>query len=278
MIVQKIKNDRFYSFIDWVNPKYQNLNPVFVATYNLPNVGLVTAYSKIYQLSADKRSLINEIVGYLFASALGIPQPEYAFLAEIPTTHLRDVAVKYPQFAWLTKLNYYPAFCTSRLDGETAGIFLGDVIHTQAKVQTELNKWKALPNAVTLDENIAHTDRHLNNLIRIRHNEYATIDNGRLICDISDDWQCTMLAPKKHYTNKLSQMACNHSPSNDQVSTMLSISEKHQNAFEQIQDELIYWAGQLIPNNTDRSHFLSFIQDRTGLTKWLIEQRYHRLI
>ncbi len=276
-LIKRLPKDRFKSFIKWMDKSDGHSNPVFVATLQHPDpeVGLVTAYCKIYAHRTGNRSLINEITGYLFAHACGVPQPQNAFIAQIPISKLQDVESIFGDDHWLLKNQLYPAFCTTRLDGKSAAVYFSE---SDKYLMEDISKWPDLPRTVALDENIAHTDRHLNNLMRIGRRKYAAIDNGRLVCEDNDSWTTDMLLPKKLYRNRLSEKIWNHKPNKNVISHILLHAKDHEMAIDHIKDELLYWSKMFIPEPLERNAFQDFLEQRTKMISTLIAQRYQSLV
>lgn len=277
-IIQKVRGQGFRQFIEWVGGDDGHLNPVFIATFAHPTAGHIEAFCKLYPYRNGKdRGLVNEITGYLFGRALEVPQPDHAFLANIPIKYLRDTAVRLGQNHWLNSLDTgseYPAFCTSRLDGKSAAVHL-----PQAEIPLLLEDvagWINLPKAVALDENIAHADRHLNNLIRLGRKRYAVIDNGRLVNPDGEWWSCDMLESYRLYRNRLSEHVWNHAPSDDEISKLIMFATQHANAYNEIADELAYWLKLLLPQ--DHTEFEQFLRERATDMEWLVKSRYNRLV
>lgn len=276
-IIATLSAGSFASFINWADPQAQNINPVFVATFKHPKYPQpVAAYCKIYPITQGERGLINEITGYLFAHALDVPQPDNAFIAQIPVELIKkELLQKLDKSHWIFNHEMFPAFCTTRLDGKSAGIFLNA---ESQDIFDDIAKWPALPQTVALDENIAHTDRHINNLLRIKTNSYAAIDNGRLVCDKSERWTIDMLDHNKLYRNRLSEHIWHHLPEKKIVHSMMFCAENHAKNMIKTADELLYWVKILIKKSEEQSAFYEFLHQRTGIAPCLIQQRYQHLI
>jgi len=276
-IISTLNARCFGSFIGWADPKVQNLNPVFVATFSHPNLAKpVTAYCKIYPLNEGERGLINEIIGYLFAHALGVPQPIHAFIAQIPIHAMyKELSAQLGESHWLLSYTYYPVFCTTRLDGKSAGIYITE---SSQDVCDDIAAWPDLPKTIALDENIAHTDRHINNLLRIKKHTYAAIDNGRLVCDKSERWTVGMLDADKLYRNRLSEHIWLHQPTKKNIHHTLFCADQHATSTNHIENELLYWIQSFIKEPQEQQAFYDFLQQRTGAVSCLIRQRYQHLI
>ena len=194
-IIQVLSPSTLRSFIRWINDDDDgtaNTCPVFLAQYKHPDAGSVFAYAKIYT-AKQPRGLINEIVGYLSCRAAGIAQPEHAFIMPIDPSQIP--APK--SFSWASGGSTF-AFCTTRLDGPTAGVHLHNNSSNSEHLIKDVAQWSQYPCAVTTDETIANIDRHINNLIRINSRKYAVIDNGILV---NGTWKTTDLQHEHNYDN-----------------------------------------------------------------------------
>lgn len=278
-IIQKIASPGFRGFIAWTDGDDRHQNPVFIASFEHPVEGYIEAYVKLYpHQNGLNRGLVNEITGYLYGHALQVPQPDHAFLAEIPLNRLRNIDQHLPTGHWLhgalKTTNTWPGFCSSRLDGKSAAVHVPDTeIYA---VREDIAAWGDLPRAVAMDENIAHVDRHFNNLIRLGRKKYAVIDNGRLVNGNSERWTCDMLDPSALYRNRLSEHVWAHRPADETISAMIDFAQRHQAAFATIKQELEYWLRLLLPK--EHADFNSFLSSRTESVEWLLRKRYQRLV
>ena len=181
---------------------------------------------------------------------------------------------------WLKKLgrDSWPAFCTQRLDGKSAAIHLNGLGENIKGLCQEVAHWDGLSNAIALDENIAHVDRHLNNLIRLGKRRFAMIDNGRLINEYADFWDTSMLEPTRLYSNKLSYAACKDEPPEGMATQILQVAHQHeQSGLQAIREELEFWFTHLLPKE-EREAFSDFLDKRTEELTWLLRKRYKILI
>lgn len=170
-IIQIVSVYGYRRFLGWADQDDGHINAVHVAHFEMPNGKRVDAYAKLYPFDGGaNRGMVNEVTGYLIARAMGITQPASAFIAQIPIKKISS-----PKHDWLKQArkitDTYPAFCTERLDGKSAAFRVPDL--ELPLVIDDVRQWKELPYTVAMDENIAHTDRHLNNLIRLGRRRYA---------------------------------------------------------------------------------------------------------
>lgn len=267
--VKLLDPSSYRNFKAWITNK-NNLNPVFVASFKHPNESnLIDMYCKVYSLEATDRSIFNEIVGYLVADALGIPQPEYACIAFIPTVDiLQNDHVGFtntPLGHKFSELKAYPVFCTAKIDkSETA--FEYEV--SSNKLIDELVKWPYISKAIAMDNTIAHIDRHLNNLLRTGKSTYHVIDNDQLVVKYADfGWRIIDLDVNKKYTNRLFDIAKQNMTSrdfNNVKSNMIDECHNHTTAIDAISSEVNTWMNDLYSTNDtlDYRTFIEFLVER----------------
>ncbi|AUN95425.1 hypothetical protein C0099_11090 [Pseudazoarcus pumilus] len=245
-----------------------------IAAFTHPKHGQCEAFVKLYPAEHGvNRGLVNEITAYLCAHALNLPQPKSAFLANIPLTHLRRMP------PWLRQAALHhpemPAFCTLRLDGSSAAVLVPQ--EELSTVREDVAAWDDLPHAIALDENIANSDRHLNNLIRLGRKKYALIDGGRLAHTLErPHWNNRTLDPAHLYRNRLSEHVWQHNPTEHDLSLMRCRALEHPSALSSVLPELDYWWQHLLPE-ADHRTFRDFLQRRAYDLTALLAKRYHRL-
>lgn len=269
--VKLLDPSSYRSFKVWITNQ-GNLNPVFVASFKHPNEqNLIDMYCKIYPLDPSDRSIFNEIVGYLVADALGIPQPEYACIALIPTKAiLQDDVVGFSSTALgqqFLSYDVYPVFCTAKIDkSETAFEY-----HTRSnKLISELVKWPYFSKAIAMDSTIAHIDRHVRNLLRTGKSKYHVIDNDQLVIKYeSCGWRTIDLDVNKKYTNRLFNIAKENmaiTDFNSVKSNMIVECHNHKTAIDTISHEIELWMNDLYSTNDalDYRAFIEFLVERAN--------------
>lgn len=278
IIIGNFNSRHFVSFLNWLDSKDGHQNSVFIGKFRIPGKGEIDAFVKIYPYEAGtNKGLINEITGYLFAHALNVPQPASAFICHIPLMAIRGID-NLPEHHFLriakNKQPHYPAFCTQRLDGKSAGLHLpASMTPTLVK---DISGWKSLPSAIVLDENIAHCDRHVNNLIRLGPKNYAAIDNGRLVNESGEYWDNGMLDCNKLYTNKLSHIVHGNGTDIPSYQQMADLSANILERIKPIEKELQGWFNLLLSKEENQS-FNEFLNKRAEDLVWLISRRYNKL-
>lgn len=124
-LIPVLSTNSFIRFNNWLDDTDGHLNPVFIGEFRHP-AGNIEAFCKLYDTS--KKGLINEIVGFLVAHALGISQPHHAFIIALPISSLPGFAAiaRREENAWMQNktADNVVCFCTSRLDGHSAAIHL----------------------------------------------------------------------------------------------------------------------------------------------------------
>lgn len=243
-----------------------------IAAFHHPEHGACEAYVKLFRENTGKE-ISNEVTAYLCAHALSVPQPQYAFVANIPLARLRNPP------RWIAAIAktqaVLPGFCTTRLDGESAA-----VIVPGSKIQLiidEVSKWENIEQAIALDENIAQTDRHLNNLIRLSRKKFALIDGGRLAAGENGEcWSVTSLQSLQLYRNRLSECIWSHRPQQKSIAKMLVLAQYHVASINVVHNELQYWWSQLL-EPIDAKAFNDFLVERSAHIELLLRQRYRML-
>lgn len=284
-LIQVLQADSLIRFNNWLEGTDNHVNPVFIGEFQHPK-GKIEAFCKPYDM--NKKGLINEIIGFLTAYALGITQPEHAFIAVLPVKNLPGFSAivrSREENKWMNGMKDVVCFCTSRLDGHSAAIHLGCDVTANSPVWQDLvsdvAKWTECGAAVALDENIAHADRHMNNLLRLSKQNYALIDNGRLINEFDEQWDSEMLDAHQHYNNRLLNSLNTwqtKEPNKEALhSEAIFSSERHGEKFKTIEEELYFWLNKLL-TGSEFNQFKQFLSDRTKETPCLLQRRFQRLI
>lgn len=281
-IIKVLTSESLIRFGDWINDKDGHLNPVFIGEFRHPD-GDITAYCKLYD--ERKKGIINEIIGFLAAYALGISQPQHAFIAMLPSARLpgfAKTAKSREGNLWMQGKSNVLCFCTSRLDGYSAAIHLNRPIDSGwNELCEDIARWQEYGAAVALDENIAHTDRHANNLLRLGRQQYALIDNGRLVNGGDEQWDCTMLDAGRLYDNRLFSLLKHRSggsPSNGEIgSKAVLCAEQHPHKLKSIEEELLFWLNTFLVEPEGQT-FRQFLTDRTKGLPCLLKHRFSLMI
>jgi hypothetical protein len=273
--IELLPPDNFRTFKTWVSDK-GNLNPVFVASFAHPNEKRpVDMYVKIYPMTVEDRSIFNEIVAYLMADALGIPQPQYACIAFIQVAEIMqndDVDFFDTDFGkMISEYDTYPVFCTSKIDKSLTAfeytIQANGSSPTPTALITELAACNGFTKAAAMDSTIAHIDRHMNNLLRTGKNKYFFIDNDQLVIKYQHHgWLVADLDVNKKYNNKLynfAKKAFNSRQIGKFNSLMIHESQSHAQAWQSICSELEDWKNKIYQQHVaDYNDFIAFLSAR----------------
>jgi hypothetical protein len=271
-LIGKVRETGYLGFTEWASSADAHLSCVHIASFHDPERGACEAFVKIFPGNVAKE-LANEVTSFLYAHALGVPQPDRAFIANIPLAHLR----KPP--GWVAQIKKVratvPAFCTTRLPGTSAAVH---VPNSEVSILLDdVAQWEYLERAVALDENIAQTDRHLNNLVRLSRNKFALIDGGRLANDDGALWTTATLDASKLYRNRLSERIWNHRPSSRSKDKILAAASTHASLVGPIRSELEYWWTSLL-EGVELHAFRAFQLHRLATVEALLCRRYNLLI
>ncbi len=251
MIIETLSENNLLSFSCWVDGLDNHLSPVFIATFSHPSHGAIEAFCKPYH--EQSKGLFNEIVGFLIIKNHQLPQPRHAFLAVLSTQSIPSIKRQAKrQYAWLNDYENVICFCTARLDGHSAAIHLNEPINPDLEdaLIKEVTAWREYPAAIVNDEIIAHTDRHLNNLIRLKSGDFALIDNGRLISENSENWQLFQLNKNKQYRNLLYDLLPSHTEKRKKIiENCMNSASIFAKIDAEIEKEIVHWAGLLLPSD-----------------------------
>ncbi len=280
-VIQLLKPNEYRNFKGWITD-VDNANPVFVASFKHPlEYKPIDMYAKIYSLSGTDRCIFNEILGYLMANALGLPQPKHACIALIPTDKLSRNIEGGVLTSSLNKEVFqrevFPVFCTSKIDKSETAFQYSE--RTDAMV-SELAKWPDIGKAIAVDNTIANIDRHTNNLLRTGLNRYYLIDNGSLVN--GQGWEPSDLLPNENFCNALLQLSEDHiNPA--QASKIrghaITACDQHSDALLDISTELKYWINTLyMQKQSDYNQFMDFIDYRVNNAHGLLTSRLQLVI
>ena len=149
----------------------------------------------------------------------------------------------------------------------------------QQKIFDDLGKWDFCGHTIALDENIAHVDRHLNNLIRLGKSSYAVIDNGLLACQNDYNWQTDDLNADQLFINKLATITeyVNDTQAGIVKGKAISAGETHGALCPRVLYEMHHWINCLL-SDAEGKAFEQFLLQRTEKTPWLLRQRYQQVI
>lgn len=188
-----LTQDQYLDFLQV--PKKQGEDFTHLANLKTPN-GSQRCYIKIYPDS--EQSLLNEIIGYLYAKALGIPVPEHAGLVELTVgEHNADLLHHYipDKHSWIKNEEEVIAWWTSDESAPSINTVFGFDDLNQLREQSsefysqKINKLlhdaaiqackkKHLGNICAFDHIFANIDRNLGNLLL--GTNLIAIDHGKI--------------------------------------------------------------------------------------------------
>lgn len=276
-IVSLLDRASYIAPLGMPNSKSRNVEHVHIARIHHPEHGGMTGYLKLYPYDGgNSRGLVNEITAFVFAKALTLPTPNSAFVIPVPLASVPKPA-GWMKDAIKKGLTHYPAFGTRELGHEEGALAL-DPDQDSQLLRAELRNWAECPAAVTFDETIAHTDRHLGNVYRLSREKYALFDHGRLaVSRGARDWIRRDLEPARDFWNRLLEELFDSRPPATFVSMMQHHGLRHEAVLKTVQSELHYWWKCLIPIEDDRLAFGCFLTSRAERICDIIRARYNGL-
>lgn len=279
LIIETLNHNSLLSFNCWVSGLDGHLSPVFIASFNHPVYGTVEAFCKPY--SETTKGLFNEIAGFLTIKSHQLPQPQHAFLAVLPQQAIPGIKQQAKkEHAWLKERENIICFCASRLDGHSAAIHLNEPASQELsdKLIDEVIAWEDYPASLVNDDILAHTDRHLNNLIRLRAGAYALIDNGRLIDETSENWAVEQLDEVKLYRNRLVEIFPTYVAKKEKISSRcMNASMIFAKINAEIEKEIAHWA-KLLLTPDEMEKYLEFHAHRKENISCLMTTRLGLMI
>lgn len=236
-----------------------NLEPVHLADIELSG-RVQRMYLKYYPDPTEgsgHRGMINEIIGFVLAERLGLPQPKTACLVNCKSKVLHRLLPD----KFHNDESEVTLWGVEAIDGKTPAQHFNLASHTDALL-TELFAWKGLEETISFDDWLANTDRHQNNLIRTKKNRYHLIDHGWLFGGMK--WTDRSLKMKNQtFKNQLEILTRTDDTKKeeDRRNKRCFISEKHEGAYQAAEQELKYWF-DLMLNSKDAELLDEFIIHR----------------
>lgn len=173
-----------------MNDAQGNACPVLHCRFDLAGAGPTDVYAKLVDAATQQGTImcLNEISGWLLARSSGLPVAESAFLAyikasELPPFHAGALPATLANGTYLF-------FCSQEISRTQAT----GIIETDELLEEQAH-WPHAHSTIALDECTGNADRHLGNLVRKAHQDFALIDHGRLLFrGIEPCWQGDELA------------------------------------------------------------------------------------
>lgn len=233
---------------------------------------------KVYR-RRDPRSLINEIIGYLLAHALNLPQPDHAAVMKI------ELDVLPPEVsAALSDIDkhrgYTFAWATTHAGTNKGVLLLNDPV-ARSVIMRELAHWQGLESMIAFDHWIMNVDRQIGgNVLQLDDRSFRMIDNG--MCLGGSAWSSSSLFnPLKccqvHYidvlTSRFPRDMLNASTAHQ---CLVQAKYAHAQAFEHAKTELSYWLDEFIGDETEEMPVKQIKPQKTSdiLMKFLYERAH----
>lgn len=201
-------------------------------------------YVKVFPPNTP-RGLVNEITGYLLASALGMPQPKNAAIIQLPSVVINQV---FPGKFQIDS-DYVWGWASEEC-GITPNTFfkIGDM-QKYDSLLSELKDWHLFPALLAFDDWVANQDRNTGNITVTGKNDFHLIDHGHV--PVSECWQPADLVVAQVYDNKLlSGLYENQEYPLPLSAGMVQSAKSHQAAFDKVITELEMWWTQLVSTDS----------------------------
>ncbi len=207
------------------------------------------SYVKFYGEN-KKRALLNEAIGYLLISGLGLPQPELAgFLAfnisEESTPEIWSQVSEVDRYRGVT----YAWVCTNT-NGINRRLELDQAQSPEIKdyltahIIESLKNWEKLPHLIMCDDWLANDDRNLGNLLELPNRTFTLIDHGGIL--YGDNWSPWDIMRnalingnfQKMYMNILKQRFSGLFWKESLLNELEKAKKEHSNAFNSVKEEI----------------------------------------
>lgn len=243
--------------------------------------GANDSWVKIYKKDAP-RCLINEVVGYLLAKSLGLPQPKCAGLMAIPVENipvhvadqLNDIDLyRGHTYAWITTHA-----------GENKRELITNNSAALEKFLFEMANWSNIEHMIAFDHWIVNNDRQIGNLLQLPDNTFTLIDHGDSCGGKTWDGDTFLLGKLRAEIKYVHQMFKRHKVIDmftpvSILQDLIAAKKKHKDAFTRAKPELAYWLENMLGDETVRSPIkgveslrmidilLSFLEHRSTSTQ-----------
>nr|BDD47003.1 hypothetical protein 11 [Piscirickettsiaceae bacterium] len=224
-------------------------------------------YAKLYR---HKHELLYEIIGYLLAHHLNLPQPKGFILLLSPQQQTELFGIVNPT------TTQYPVWATTRIDGESATY---KYKHCSQALKKDLQKWFNLYGAIAFDDLVGNIDRNLGNLIRESSGQYQLIDHGNIFGGHSS--RSKHLCPHEETRNVLYEY-CLTQPKSHQSQQRkdhrIRIAEhiaRHSQAFEESKEELYFWWSKLAKGQERKLY--NYLHTRSHIDTHIVKKKYNLL-
>lgn len=235
-----------------------NKEPVHLAEVEIAgqNRRMYLKYYPEPTVSNNHKGFINEIIGFVLADFVGLPQPNSACLINCKSSVLHRLM---PEF-FEDNDSSVVLWGAEAIKGKTPAQHF-NLAKDCPSLVNELIAWKEVESTIAFDDWLANTDRNLNNLVRVKRNKYFLIDHGWLFSGLK--WDAEKLSISKVYENKLELFTrtSDSKKEEDRINRRCFSSESHYSAFEQALAELEYWFSVFL-ERSDEDLLKKFVSQR----------------
>lgn len=165
------------------------------------------SWVKIYRKQFS-RGLVNEVIGYILAGTLDLPQPEHAGFLMYPTDWIDENHKNE-----LSEIDLYRGYTIAWVTSDTQGMNLRiklenleskpeELIRLYNLFKEDIKNWEKLPDLIAFDYAIHNEDRNLGNLLQLPNKKFCLIDHGEILT--SSNWgYWELLSPKNNGWNMM---------------------------------------------------------------------------
>ena len=206
------------------------------------------SWVKIYKKDAP-RSLINEMIGYVLANALKLPQPKHAALMPM---YLDKLDVKVAE--QLSDIDIYRGYTYAWVTthaGENKRQLVTNNSPVLELFLEELANWTMLESMIAFDYWLVNNDRHIGNLLQLPDTTFTLIDHGETCGGREwniDTFQKLYLSARASHLDTLQRRYRKQDLFTpiEILSNLTHAKESHQKALETAEPELLHWLEAMI--------------------------------
>lgn len=229
----------------------------------------LSLYCKLYR---TKMQLLNEIIGYLLAHHLKLPQPKGYVLLLSSEEQVKYFGIQNPQ------TSTFPVWATEKINGKSA---LFEFQHCTSVLKKDLFQWINFYQVISLDDWIGNEDRNIGNLVRTGAGKYQLIDHGDLFSGYplrtphldkalpsQNKLQAFCLKERIGQRNTLQTQTYHHSKIGGHAVS-------HQAALRDAQKEIFFWWDKLAKNQ--ESKLYNYLYNRGKTHDHIVHKKYNLL-
>lgn len=253
----------FSTAYDWTHDRDGNVSPVLHARFNW--FDSFDGYAKPFEWgdTAQCTTALNEVTGWLLASASGLPCAEQAFFIQLPLAKLPPYTGQAPLPR--PDANGHVLCFVTRAVSNTA---VRGISNTEM-LATEQSQWAFNDQTIAFDEGAGNSDRHVFNLLRRAPKDYVLIDHGYLLRTLGANYPCHWDGDAlegmagSHFDNLLHHNTYHalgrNSPTvcQDGCNQAMAFAHTLHTALQKSTFEISFWCSKLLPGTSARwLHFL----------------------